>query len=264
MKISPVRRIVQFLSLAGMVAVPAMNLRGINVASGSFYALTIGPLTMSDPLMVIQPLLAGLTLDLALLATALIPAAIALAFGRVFCGWVCPQNTLSELGDFLAARLGHARLFSCGTGPLARYLVLAAILAVTVLFGFPIATLLSAPGIISVQTARLIYEKTVGLELALIGLILFLEFFVLRRIWCNHLCPVGSLLGLLRLKKTMRVAMREDQGSRCIRCRECARACQLGLDPMAGELSSQCHNCGACLDACRKMTGEQKPLVFKF
>jgi len=265
MKITPIRRAVQILSLAAMVAAPLLNSRGISVVSGSFYSVSIGRLWLTDPLIAIQPLLASLRFDAVLLASALIPVGIALVLGRVFCSWVCPQNTLSELFDAVGGRWGFPRFFVLKpeTPTRIRYAVLTVMLAVTVLYGFPLASLLSAPGIISVQTARFIYEGTVGLELALIGGILLAELFVVRRVWCNHLCPVGSMLSLFRWKRTMRVVMSEETGRTCIRCRECARACQLGLDPMAGHLAPQCHNCGACVDACQGMTGEQKPLSFK-
>lgn len=264
MKIAPFRRTIQILSLVCMVTVPLLNSRGVSAVSGSFYSVAIGPLLLTDPLIAIQPLLATMTIDTTLLASALIPAGLALVLGRVFCGWVCPQNTLSELFDAVGGRLGLARFFAPGPAPLARYVVLAVILAATLLFGFPLASLLSAPGIISVQTARLIYEGTVGLELALIGLIILAELVLVRRVWCNHLCPVGSMLSLFRCKRTMRVVMAEGGDHACIHCRECAKACQLGLNPMAGELAPQCHNCGACIDACQEMTGERRPLSFRF
>jgi ferredoxin-type protein NapH len=264
MKITPIRRAVQILSLAAMVAVPLLNSRGINAVSGSFYSVSLGPLMLTDPLIAIQSLLATLRFDSVLLVSALIPAGLALVLGRVFCGWVCPQNTLSELFDAAGRRLGISRLFAPTPAPLARYAVLAAILAATLLYGFPLASLLSAPGIISVQTARLIYEGAVGLELALIGIILLAELFLVRRVWCNHFCPVGSMLSLFRSKRTLRVVRAEEGEHACIHCRECAKACQLGLNPMGGEIAPQCHNCGACIDACRGMTGEQKTLFFKF
>ncbi len=263
MKISPIRKTAQMLSIAAMVAVPLANSRGISVVSGSFYSLTIGPLTMTDPIIALQPLLATLNLDWGLLATAFIPAGLALVLGRVFCSWVCPQNTLSELFDVIGGKLGLSHFLTPGPGSLIRYSLLGLILAITLLFGFPLASLLSAPGIISTQTARLIYEGVVGLELSFIGLILLAEFFVARRIWCGNLCPVGAMLGLFRWKRTLRVIMSEEAGRACIGCRECARACQLGLNPMTGNLAPQCHNCGACIDACRQITGDNKPLSFK-
>jgi ferredoxin-type protein NapH len=264
MKISPIRRTVQLLSLAAMVVVPVLNSRGVSKVSGSFYSVSLGSLMLTDPLIAIQSLLATLRFDTVLLVSALIPAGFALVLGRVFCSWVCPQNILSELFDAVGGRLGLVRFFAPGLSSLVRYTVLAVILAVTLLYGFPLASLLSAPGIISVQTARLIYEGTVGLELALIGLIILAELFLVRRVWCNHLCPVGSMLSLFRGKKTMRVVMAEERERVCLHCRECAKACQLGLNPVAGNLTPQCHNCGACIDACRKMTGERNPLSFRF
>jgi len=264
MKITPLRRTVQILSLVAMVAVPLLNRRGLTAVSGSFYSVSLGPLMLTDPLIAIQSLLATLRFDTVLLASALIPAGLALILGRVFCGWVCPQNTLSELFDAAGNRLGVSRFFAPTPAPLARYAVLVVILAATLLCGFPLASLLSAPGIISVQTARLIYEGAVGLELALIGTIIVAELFLVRRVWCNHFCPVGSTLGLFRSKRTLRVALSEDQEHACIHCRECAKACQLGLNPMAGEVAPQCHNCGACIDVCRQMAGERRPLSFRF
>ena len=264
MKITPLRRTAQILSLAGMVAVPLLNSRGISAVSGSFYSLEIGRLLLTDPLIAIQPLLATMTIDATLLASALIPAGLALVLGRVFCSWICPQNTLSELFDAVGARLGFVRFFAPGPVSLARYVVLAVILAIALLYGFPLASLLSAPGIISVQTARFIYEGTVGLELALIGGIILAEVFLVRRVWCNYLCPVGSMLCLFRFKKTMRVVMAEEEEHTCLHCRECAKACQLGLNPMGGEIAPQCHNCGACIDACQGMIGECRPLSFRF
>lgn len=264
MKITPIRRTVQIFSLVAMVAVPLLNSRGFGAVSGSFYSVSLGPLMLTDPLIAIQSLLATLRFDTVLLASALIPAGLALVLGRVFCGWVCPQNTLSELFDAAGHRLGLRRFFAPTPAPLARYAVLAVILAATLLYGFPLASLLSAPGIISVQTARLIYEGTVGLELALIGTIILAELFLVRRVWCNDFCPVGSMLGLFRSKRTMRVVMTEAEEHTCIHCRECAKACQLGLNPMGGEIAPQCHNCGACIDACQGMTGERRPLSFRF
>lgn len=264
MKITPIRRTVQILSLGAMATVPLLNSRGITAVSGSFYSVEIGPLLLTDPLIAIQPLLAAMTIDATLLASALIPVGLALVLGRVFCSWVCPQNILSELFDAVGGRLGLTRFFGPNPVSLVRYMVLALILAATLLFGFPLASLLSAPGIISVQTARLIYEGTVGLELALIGIVILAELFLVRRVWCNYLCPVGSMLSLFRFKRTMRVVMVEDGEHACIHCRECARACQLGLNPMGDAIVRQCHNCGACIDACREMTGERRPLSFRF
>ena len=247
-----------------MIIIPLLNRKGISFLSGSFYSLAIGPVWITDPLIGLQTLLTTVKADSALLLSLLIPVALALVFGRVFCGWVCPQNTLSEIMDRIAERMPFKRLLTPRARALPRYIILIIVLAATLVLGFPLASLLSAPGIISVQTARLIYEGTVGLELGLIAVILLAELFLVRRVWCNYLCPVGSMLSLFRLKRTLKVFFAEDGERSCMRCGECGSACQLGLNPMIGAIYPLCHNCGDCIEACDKMAGDRKPLSLKF
>jgi ferredoxin-type protein NapH len=263
-KITRLRRAAQALTLVLVVLIPLANSKGFSFVTGSLYSLEVGPIWITDPLIGLQTLLTSFAMDGALLLSVVIPALFALVFGRAFCGWVCPQNTFSELFDYVAKKKGVKRLFSPALGARPRYLILAAILAATLVFGFPFASLLSAPGIISVQTARFIYEGVVGLELALIALILLAELFLVRRVWCNYICPVGSVLGLFRMKRTLKVVFAEDSVRACAKCRECATACQLGLNPMGGALYPLCHNCGACVGACEKRTAKRKPLSFEF
>lgn len=132
------------------------------------------------------------------------------------------------------------------------------------LLGFPVANLISAPGIISVQAANYIYAGSVGIELGLIGLIVLSEIFLVRRLWCNYVCPQGAFLGLFRIGKTMKVAYIEDEEHVCSQCFECEKSCQLGLDPMGGKIYPLCHNCGDCIAACQRIKAGGKPLSFKF
>jgi ferredoxin-type protein NapH len=205
-----------------------------------------------------------MTMDRKLLLSMALPVVLALALGRVFCGWACPQNTISELVDLAATKFGIKRPFGKRTTAATRYVVLVAILIGTPLVGLPLASLLSAPGIISVQVAKLIYEGTLGLELGLVALIVILELFLVRRGWCNYVCPVGSFLGIFRFKKTMKVVFAEDGEHVCGKCLACVDACGLGLNPMEAGIYPQCHNCGECVAVCGNIKAEKKTLSFKF
>lgn len=264
MTLTTLRRVCQWLTLLLVVLLPLLNKKGFTTVSGTFYSLAIGPLWITDPLLGLQTLLTTWHVDGVLILSVLLPILVALLFGRLFCSYLCPQNTLSELADLAAGKIGIRRFFTIKPTPRYRYLFLALVLVATALVGLPLASLLSAPGIISVQAARLVFEGTVGLELGLIGLILIGEFFLARRFWCNHLCPVGSFLGLFRWRKSLKVVMNEDEAHPCGHCLACAKACQLGLNPLRDKLSPQCHNCGDCLTACQKIKGAQKPLKFRF
>jgi len=259
-----VRKIVQLSSIGLLFLVPFLNRKGITAVTGTLYSLAVGPVWLTDPVIGVQTVLTTMRLDATLLLSLLIPGGLALVLGRVFCSWVCPQNTLSELFDAIARRIGIRRIFTLPFTPVLRYTVLILVLLASLAMRFPVVSLLSAPGIISIQAANLVYEATVGLELGLILVIAVLELFIVRRVWCNHLCPVGGFLGLLRSRSTMKVVLSEDASRACGRCRVCSDACGLGLDPMEGRVYPFCHNCGDCIAACEGVKGSENPLQFRF
>ncbi len=262
MTILPLRRAVQAGVVALFLAIPWLNKGGITVLSGTLYSMAIGPLWITDPAIGLQAILTTRAMDLTLLASMTLPILLALVCGRVFCGWLCPQNTISEFADLVAQRLGVRRMFQPQVTPQVRHGVLVAVLLITALAALPLVSLLSAPGILTVQMAKGVYEHRLGPELLLIAAILLIELLVVRRAWCNFICPVGTILGLLRTRHTLRVVFSLDNGRYCSHCQACARACQLGLDPVTGPHAPQCHNCGDCLDAC-KIVKEKKPLAFR-
>lgn len=264
MKITPYRRIVQILSILLIIAIPILNRKGITILMGSLYSLAIGPVWVTDPLSGLQVMLSTLSANIVLLISMAIPIVLALIFGKVFCSWMCPQNTISELFDYISRKIRFRRLISLKSSATPRYGIMVILLILTSLLGFPVANLISAPGIISVQISKYIYEGTVGLEISLIGVIVLFEIFLVRRAWCNYICPVGSFLGIFRFKRTMKVVYSEDAEHTCGRCLECVRACQFGLNPMEGKIYPLCHNCGDCIVACERIKDKGKPLSFKF
>ncbi len=263
MKIRVLRRITQVSMLLLLVAIPLLNKNGINVLIGSLYSMSIGPLWITDPLSGLQVMMTTLAADGTLLLSMALPVIIAFIFGRVFCSWLCPQNLLCEMADYIRSKAGSERLLKLRPSFLPRYVSLAIMLVLTLIAGFPVANLISAPGIISVQISEYIMAGAVGLETVLIGFIIIFEVLVIRRAWCNYVCPVGGMLGIFRTFKTLKVHY-EKETDRCIGCRECAKACQLGLNPMGGKIYPLCHNCGDCIAACQRATGKNNPLSFKF
>lgn len=264
MNLTRLRKGTQALTIILVILIPLLNKNGITMITGSLYSLALGPVWITEPLIGFQTVLTTLTADRTLVLSMVLPILLALALGRVFCGWACPQNTISEFVEHVAAKLGINRPFGKRKTAWPRYAVLAAILLVTAYAKIPLASLLSAPGIISVQAAKLVYEGIVGLEIGLVALIVLFELFLVRRGWCNYICPVGSFLGIFRLKRTLKVSFAEDREHVCGKCLACAEACGLGLNPMEPGIYPQCHNCGACIAACENMRAGKKPLIFTF
>ena len=77
--------------------------------------------------------------------------------------------------------------------------------------------------------------------------------------WCGHLCPMGALYALIGQKSLLRV--RADKRKACDDCMECYEVCpEMQVIPPALKkarsdqgpviLSSDCTNCGRCIDIC--------------
>lgn len=70
------------------------------------------------------------------------------------------------------------------------------------------------------------------------------------RLWCNTLCPVGTLLGLFSRFSLLRVRL----GKSCNQCGNCVAACKAEcIDVEAGKVDgSRCVSCFSCLSNCPK------------
>ncbi len=140
------RKTVQLSSIGLLFLVPFLNRKGITAITGTLYSFAVGPVWLTDPVIGVQTILTTMRLDATLLLSLLIPVGLALVLGRVFCSWVCPQNTLSELFDALANRTGIRRLFTLPFTPIVRYTVLVLVLLASLVLRFPVVSLLPRPG----------------------------------------------------------------------------------------------------------------------
>lgn len=71
------------------------------------------------------------------------------------------------------------------------------------------------------------------------------------RLWCNTLCPVGTLLGIVSRYSLMRVSTDRDE---CNRCGACGSNCKAHcIDIQAKTVdASRCVNCFNCLNQCKR------------
>ena len=104
MNIKLFRRITQALIILLIIAIPLLNKKGITFITGTLYSLAIDGIWITDPLSGFQVIISSFSADKILLLSMVVPIALALAFGRIFCGWMCPQ-TISELFDIIHERL---------------------------------------------------------------------------------------------------------------------------------------------------------------
>lgn len=245
------RRLSQLTVLALFLAGPWFGwwiVKG-NLAS----SVTLGVLPLSDPLVLLQELLAGHVP----LLTGFLGAAIVLVFyllvgGRVYCSWVCPVNVVTDSAEWLRRRLnitGGAHL-----SRQARYWLLGAILLGAVLSGTILWELINP---VSMVFRGLVFGM--GLAWLMVLAIFLFDLVVSRRGWCGHLCPVGAFYSLIGKASLVRVTAARPE--RCNDCLDCFAICpehQVIRPALKGEgkssdgliLDGNCTNCGRCIDVC--------------
>lgn len=217
--------------------------------SGSLI-LDVVPLT--DPFVLAQVLVTRhLPEASALLGAGIVIVFYALVGGRVFCGWVCPVNVVTDL----AAWLRRTFNLTGGRAPDAslRYWLLAAILAGSATTGYAVWEFVNP---VSMTHRALIFGGFMAFG-ATTAVFLF-DLLIAPRGWCGHVCPVGAAYALIGMKSILRVSARH--ASRCNDCADCYAVCpepQVIVAPLKGKdgagpviKSSACTNCGRCIDVC--------------
>lgn len=156
---------------------------GIWIAKGTLASsMTLGVLPLTDPLVLLQSLLARHKPELlAIIGAAIVLAAYALINGRAYCSWVCPINPVTDLAAWARRRLDIQKGWNLK--PKARYFVLGAVLLAALLTG-TIAFELINP--ITTLYRGLLFGASWGLLGVL--LIFLFDLFVARDGWCWALC----------------------------------------------------------------------------
>ncbi|MBX7041932.1 MAG: cytochrome c oxidase accessory protein CcoG [Ignavibacteria bacterium] len=194
-------------------------------------------------------------------------------FGRVFCGWVCPQPVFLEMvfrkieylieGDYMRqmelnkSPWNAKKIFRKGL----KYLIFFSL-------SFLIANIFLSY-IIGIDELWKIINEPVSQHLTgFIAITIFTLFFYWIFAWfreqaCILVCPYGRMQGVLLDKNTTVIAYDYKRGEPrgkltekdakglgdCIDCNQCVVVCPTGIDIRNGT-QLECINCAVCIDAC--------------
>ena len=261
MMFGPYRRAVQIAFFALMFVIPVLNMVEIYSITGTYYALQVGGLGVSDPAAILQTIFASGDLTPPILGALLFPVLLVLVLGRVWCGWMCPYHLLSD-GAFRLRTLFRTKALgrhepeaqtvpSALKANLCRYAFLLAGSAAAGAVGIPVLNYVSAPGILSTEAMILVRQHTLSVEIGFIAAVFLVELFFFPRFWCRLFCPTGACLSLIRAPFTLRIrAKAKNPKGPCCKENTCSAVCPMGLAPYREGANLLCTNCARCIDAC--------------
>jgi cytochrome c oxidase accessory protein FixG len=168
---------------------------------------------------------------------------VTVLFGRVWCGWSCPQTVLGDLTALIEPGPG-------GRGrPWRRAAGFALTALVSTVAGANLVWYFVSPPEFLARLAAGTLGPEAGWSWAIAAGVLFLDLAFLRQTFCATVCPYAKVQGVLFDRHTLVVAYDERRDADCIDCLACVRVCPTRIDIRDG-LQMECIACAACVDAC--------------
>ncbi|WP_114781576.1 cytochrome c oxidase accessory protein CcoG [Botryobacter ruber] len=213
-------------------------------------------------------------LVLAFLALVVFIILFTVVYGRLFCGWVCPQTIFLEMvfrrieylieGDYTKQKALNKMEWNTE-----KILKKGAKTAIFLMISFLIANTFLAY-IIGIDALKEVVTDNPANHLVGLGALVaftgvfYWVFAYFREQVCTIVCPYGRLQGVMLDKKSLTVAYDYGRGEPrgklrkgqertigdCIDCNQCVQVCPTGIDIRNGAQQLECINCTACIDAC--------------
>jgi len=209
----------------------------------------------------------------AMIAMIIFIALFTIIYGRVFCGWICPQTVFLEFlfrpiewaiegnpaqqKKLDAAPWTGNKIFKKGLKHVI-YFFISFLIAHTFL-----AYILGIDEVWKLVTHPI--SENIGIFFGLLFFtgLFFIVFAYVRDIVCTTICPYGRLQSVLFDKDTMQVSYDYGRGEPrgkilknaeqslgdCVDCKLCVQVCPTGIDIRDG-VQMECVGCTACIDAC--------------
>lgn len=166
---------------------------------------------------------------------------VTVMFGRIWCGWLCPQTVLTELTESIE------RTYRKGIMNQIWGYLWAALLSIIVgasLIWYFVSPYEFLGRLLKWNLGSIIWGFWIVLTV-----IVFLDLIFLRRRFCATVCPYAKMQGMLFDSKTLTIAFDTKRQDECMDCRACVQVCPVQIDIRQGA-NIACIQCAKCVDKC--------------
>ncbi|WAC14076.1 cytochrome c oxidase accessory protein CcoG [Dyadobacter pollutisoli] len=194
-------------------------------------------------------------------------------FGRLWCGWACPQTVFMEMvfrkiEYAIEGDTGKQKLLDKAPWNADKIMKKGLKYSIFLIVSFLIANLLLSYVLGVDALAKIIREPIADHVPLFTGIVAFTGIFYFNFAWlrekaCTVVCPYGRLQSVLLDRNSIVVAYDHKRGEPrgklhkdhartegdCINCFQCVTVCPTGIDIRNGN-QMECVNCTACIDAC--------------
>ena len=267
------RKILSYILLVALIVAPFVKINGnqflmFNIMERRFNIFGL-PFWPQDFYLFVMSMIVGI-IGLTLFTV---------AFGRIFCGWFCPQTIFMEMvfrriEYWIDGDRGSQLRLDRQKWNAEKIRKRVTKWTIFFIFSFFIANVFLAYLIGSDELLKLITEGPADNTSTLIPLLIFTGIFYFVFAWfreqvCIIACPYGRMQGVLLDNKSINVAYDHVRGEGekgrkkwrngedreaagygdCIDCNQCVVVCPTGIDIRNGT-QLECVNCTACIDEC--------------
>ncbi len=260
----PMRRYAQIATLIVLILIPATGLFRIDPEAGGFILLD-RQIWFSDMLIVM-----GFWIFIASLLIMMYSLV-----GSVFCGWMCPQNTVSEWANQLTERLlgrqanmmdmsGSRMEVAVRRKSMLNYVILGLALLGASMFYALIPMFYFYPPQAIWSFVSFQYDERLAGSLHWIYFVcvavMLMDITVIRHLLCKYMCIYRVWQHSFKTRDTLHVSYDVSRSDHCSHCHYCVDACFLDIDPRKSETFDSCVNCGECVVACDDLHSKSKKL----
>jgi ferredoxin-type protein NapH len=243
----------RFLQVGILFLFFAGNAFGWHILRGNLSsAQVLNSIPLSDPFAILQIYSSGALVS----SDAIIGAAIILIFyailgGRVFCGWVCPVNIVTDAANKIREVLKfNEKLTPWGMKRDFRYWVMGLSLILSAFLGVAAFEWISPIGALH---RGIIYG--IGFGWAYVLVVFLFDLFAVRNGFCGHACPLGGFYALVGRFGFLRVSYDKEKCTMCMKCLDICSEKQVlhTVGKQSGAVrSGECTNCGRCIEVCEE------------